>query len=708
MVSKKKSKKLTRIKKRNGRIVSFQKEKIVLAVAKAGKATGEFGKEEAKRIADSVTRVLNKKYDGFKIPTVEEIQDIVEDSLMKRGWYKTARAYILYRSKHAKLRKVKLLLSETTDLIKEYISQSDWRVKENANMSYSLQGLNNHIASSVIARYWLQEIYSPSAAKVHINGDLHIHDLSFLGAYCVGWDLYDLLMVGFKGVPGKAQSKPARHFRVALGQITNFLYTMQGEAAGAQALSNFDTLLAPFIAYDKLDYKSVRQAMQEFLFNMNVPTRVGFQTPFTNLTFDLIVSPDLAQQPVIIGGKRQKKKYADFQKEMDMINRAFGEVMLEGDAAGRVFSFPIPTYNLTPDFEWDNPVLDPIFEMSAKYGIPYWANFVSSDMKPEDTRSMCCRLRLDLAELMKRGGGYFGANALTGSIGVVTLNMARIGYLARSQKSFLIRVGKLMRLAQDALETKRKVVERLTEGGLYPYSKFYLRNNKKRFGSYWAGHFSTIGLNGLNEGITNLMGKNIGSQEGRQFAQEVLSYMRKQLVNYQEKTGNLYNLEATPAEGTSYRFAKIDRKKYPEIIVANEKEAKKGAAPFYTNSSQLPVDFNGDVFRALELQDHLQCQYTGGTVFHVFLGERLTDGEEAKVLAKKIVNNFSLPYFSFTPTFSVCPSHGYLKGEHQQCPKCKKKCEVYSRIVGYLRPVAQWNKGKKAEFELRKSFTAKD
>jgi len=703
----KKSKQVIKIRKRNGRLVVFDKQKIINVIYKAGRATGEFGKNEAEKLANSVVRVLNKKYDGFKIPTVEEIQDVVEETLMRKSWYQTLRAYILYRSRHAKLRRVKLLLSETTKLIKDYIQQADWRVKENANMAYSLQGLNNHIASSVIARYWLQEIYPPKTARAHIDADFHIHDLGFLGAYCVGWDLYDLLLEGFKGVPGKIQSRPAKHFRVALGQAANFLYTMQGESAGANALSNFDTLLAPFIAYDRLDYKAVKQAMQEFLYNMNVPTRVGFQSPFTNLTFDLTVPSDFASQPVIIAGKPQKRKYAEFQKEMDMLNKAFAEVMLEGDARGRVFTFPIPTYNLTRDFNWENPTLDPIFEMSAKYGIPYWANFVNSDMKPEETRSMCCRLRLDLSALAKRGGGLFGANALTGSIGVITLNMSRIGYLAKSKQSFLNRTGRLMDLAKEALEVKRKVVERFTERGLYPYSRFYLRGNKERLGGYWAGHFSTIGLNGLNEGLINLMKKNIATKAGREFAGVVLDYMREKLVDYQKETGSLYNLEATPAEGTSYRLAKIDKKKYPQIIVANEKQVKKGAAPFYTNSSQLPVDIDGDLFQALKLQDSLQCKYTGGTVFHAFLGERLESGKEAKVLAKKIVKNFSLPYFSFTPIFSVCPEHGYLKGEHFQCPKCGEESEVYSRVVGYLRPVSQWNKGKKAEFDIRKSFRAR-
>ena len=696
--------KVQQVRKRDGRVVAFSKQKIVSAILKAGKATGEFGQDQAKNLANSVTRILNKKYDAIKIPTVEEIQNVVEEVLMKKGWYKTAKAYILYRGQHAKLRRVELLLKETTNLINEYIQEADWRVKENANMDYSLQGLNNHLASSIIARYWLQELYPPAVAQAHIEGDFHLHDLGFLGAYCVGWDLYDLLVEGFQGVAGKIQSRPAKHFRVALGQIVNFLYTLQGEAAGAQALSNFDTLLAPFIAYDKLDYPAVKQALQEFLYNMNVPTRVGFQTPFTNLTFDLTVPGHFANQPVIIGGKLQKSKYGEFQPQVDMLNRAFAEVASEGDAKGRVFTFPIPTYSLTSDFNWDNPILEPVWEMSAKYGIPYWANFVNSDMKPEDTRSMCCRLRLDLKELAKRGGGYFGANALTGSIGVVTINMARIGFLSKSKKAFFGRLARLMDLAKESLEVKRKIIERFTEKGLYPYSKFYLRGNKERFGGFWNAHFSTIGLNGLNEAILNFMGKDISTKEGKEFAEEVLDFMRERLISYQQETGDLYNLEATPAEGTSYRLAKIDKKKYPDIIVANEKQFKKGAEPFYTNSSQLPVDFGGDLFEALDLQDPLQTKYTGGTVFHIFLGERLEKGEQVKVLAKKIVSNFSLPYFSFTPTFSICPNCGYIKGEHFICPKCGLECEVYSRIVGYLRPVKQWNKGKKAEFEVRRTF----
>lgn len=698
---------VTKVRKRDGQLVDFDPKKTIEAIYAAARATGEFGKEEAEKLSQSVRRILNKKFDGLKIPTVEEIQDVVEEVLAQKGWYQTAKAYILYRHKRAELRRVKLLLDKTTKLINDYIQQADWRVKENANMAYSLQGLNNHIASSVVARYWLQEIYPPKIAQAHIDADFHLHDLSFLGSYCVGWDLYDLLVEGFKGVPGKIQSRPAKHFRVALGQIVNFLYTMQGEAAGAQALSNFDTLLAPFIAYDQLDYPAVKQSIQEFLYNMNVPTRVGFQSPFTNLTFDLTVPADLAVQPVIIAGQPQPKKYRQFQKEMDMLNRAFAEVMLEGDARGRVFSFPIPTYNVTKDFNWDNPTLEPVFEMSAKYGIPYWANFVNSDMKPTDVRSMCCRLRLRLDELIKRGGGLFGANALTGSIGVVTINMARIGYLAKSKQSFLNRVGRIMNLAKDALEIKRKVVERFTERGLYPYSQFYLRGNKERLGSYWGGHFSTIGLNGLNEGLLNLMKTNIGSPAGRKFSEEVLDYMRQTLVDYQKETGNLYNLEATPAEGASYRLARIDKKKYHDIVVANDKQVKQGAASFYTNSSQLPVDFDGDVFRALKLQDNLQGKYTGGTVFHIFLGERLASGQEAKALIKKVVNNFSLPYVSLTPTFSICPEHGYLKGEKKKCPRCGAVCETYSRVVGYLRPIDQWNAGKQAEFKKRKEFKVK-
>ena len=571
-------------------------------------------------------------------------------------------------------------------------------------MAFSLQGLNNYISSEISKIYWLNKIYPPEIRQAHLNGDFHIHDLNILSVYCVGWDLYDLLMVGFKGASGKIESSPARHFRSALGQVVNFFYTLQGEAAGAQAFSNFDTLLSPFIRYDGLNYKEVKQALQEFIFNVNVPTRVGFQTPFTNITLDLTVPSTFAEQPVVIGGKLQKETYKEFQKEMDLFNRAFLEVMLEGDARGRVFTFPIPTYNSTKDFDWDNSNLDLLWKVTARYGIPYFSNFINSDMKPEDARSMCCRLRLDNRELQKRGGGLFGANPLTGSIGVVTINMPRLGYLAKDRDEFIAMLERLMVIAKKSLEIKRKVLEKFTEGNLYPYIKFYLRNVKERFNEYWKNHFSTIGLIGMNEACLNLLGEDIASPKGREFTLRVMDFMRDKLFKFQNETGNIYNLEATPAEGTSYRLARIDKEKFPNIICANEKEYKKGAEPFYTNSTQLPVNFTDDVFEAMDLQDEMQKRYTGGTVAHIFVGERIEDPVAVKGLVRKICENYHLPYFTVTPTFSVCPTHGYITGEYKKCPTCHKEAEVYSRIVGYLRPVKQWNKGKKEEFKMRKEF----
>jgi len=705
-----KSRLVARVRKRDGRIVLFQPEKIVQAIAAAGKATGEFGSRWAKQLTELVVDRLHKTFDGHRIPTVEQIQDVVEETLMRAGFYQTAKAYILYRAQHARLRRKRLLLQETTNLIKEYVEEVDWRVRENANMNYSLQGLNVHISSSIIARYWLQELYPPEAAEAHINGDLHIHDLSFFGSYCVGWDLQDLLLHGFRGVATKIESAPPKHFRTALGQVVNFFYTLQGESAGAQAFSNFDTYLAPFIYYDRLSYREVKQAIQEFMFNMNVPTRVGFQTPFTNITLDLIPPKSLRDQPVIIGGKLMNKTYGEFQKEINLFNRALAEVYSEGDARGRVFTFPIPTYNITADFDWENENLNPVWEMTAKYGIPYFANFVNSDMDPDDARSMCCRLRLDKRELKRRGGGLFGANPLTGSIGVITLNMARIGYQVKTKDGFLKKVAKLMEIAKAALETKRKVIERYTDRGLYPYSKHYLRSIKEGKGAYWANHFSTIGVNGFNEAMLNFMSKDLTDPEAIKFTEEVLAFMREKIADFQEETGNLYNLEATPAEGTSYRLARIDKKKFGDkITVANEGQVREnGAAPFYTNSSQLPVDAKLDLFQALKFQDSLQTKYTGGTVFHIFLGERIKDIESVKTLVRKVAQSFELPYFSITPTFSICPKHGYLAGEHQYCPICDQDspqpCEVYSRIVGYLRPVQSWNDGKQAEFAIREEF----
>jgi ribonucleoside-triphosphate reductase len=691
------------VRKRDGRLEPFDQERITNAIWKAAKAVGGKDRELAKRLSDQVVAELKRRFGEDGVPTVEEIQDVVEKILIENGHARTAKAYILYRKQHQDIRELAGLLSQA-DLVDQYLDMEDWRVKENSNMSYSLQGLNNYLSSTVIAKYWITRIYPPNIAEAHFSGDMHIHDLGVLGPYCVGWDIKDLLLTGFGGVPGKIESVPAKHFRTALGQVVNFFYTLQGEAAGAQAFSNFDTYLAPFIRYDGLSQKEVEQSLQEFFFNMNVPTRVGFQTPFTNVTLDLKVPDFMKDEPVIIGGEVKDATYGDMEKEMEIFNIAFAKVLSQGDAKGRVFTFPIPTYCITKDFDWDSPVSKEIFEVAAKYGAPYFSNFVNSDMKPEDVRSMCCRLRIDNRELRKRGGGFFGANPLTGSIGVVTLNLPRIGYLAKNEDEFFERLEALMEIAKDSLEIKRKVLEQFTEKGLYPYSRRYLRGVKETFGKYWKNHFSTIGLVGMNEAILNLFGHGIATPDGLEFAVKVLNFMREKLADFQEETGNIYNLEATPAEGASYRLARIDKRKYPDIIVANEKYLAKGAEPFYTNSSQLPVDHDADLFEALEHQDRLQPLYTGGTVFHIYLGERLYSWRAAAELVRKVAWNFRLPYFTLTPTFSICPTHGYLSGEHKQCPKCGANCEVYSRVVGYLRPVDQWNDGKQAEFTIRKTF----
>ena len=561
------------------------------------------------------------------------------------------------------VREIGQALVDGINLIEEYIGNEDWRVKENSNMSFSLQGLNFYVSSSIVARYWLEKLYPKEIAEAHREGDFHIHDLGCLSAYCMGWDLYDLLLRGFGGVSGKVESAPPKHFRSARGQIVNFFCTLQGEGAGAQAFSNFDTLLAPFVRYDKLTYPEVKQCMQEFLFNLNVPTRVGHQTPFTNLTLDLNPSKLFANMSVIIGGKPQDSVYEEFHKEMSMINRAFCELMMAGDAKGRIFTFPIPTYNITKDFDWDNPEYEPLWEMTRKYGIPYFANFVNSDMDPEDAFRLWCRLRLDKRELKKRGGGLFGANPLTGSIGVVTINMPRLGYLATCEEDLFERLERLMELAKVSLEIKRKVIEDFTEKGLYPYCKVYLSSVKEARGAYWANHFSTIGLVGLNEMCVNFLGKPIYDPEAKEFAIKVLRFMREKISLFQEETGNLYNLEATPAEGTSYRLAKIDKKKFPRIKTAGTEEA-----PYYTNSCHLPVNYTDDIFEILTHQDDLQILFTGGTVVHLFIGEEIHDTKVVKDLVKTVVENFRLPYFSITPTFSICPVHGYLPGRHDFCP----------------------------------------
>lgn len=658
------------IRKRDGRVDPFDQTKILEAIFKAFKANNNYEKEKAEKISAQVASLVNVIYKDGKIPSVENIQDLVETTLINNGQTAIAKSYILYRDQHDKMRDVKNLLKDSTTLIDDYIRKIDWRIKENSNMSFSLQGLNNHISSIVTSTYWLNKIYTPEIRQAHSDGSLHLHDLGLLAVYCCGWDLRDLLFRGFGGVEGKIESAPPTHLESALGQIVNFFYTLQGEAAGAQAFANFDTLLAPFIRHNQLSYEEVKRSMRRFIFNMNIPTRVGFQTPFTNITMDLVVPGNMKDEAVMIGGEIQDTTYGEYQEEMYMINRAFAEVMLEGDSKGRIFTFPIPTYNIGKDFDWDSKEIDAVWEMTAKYGIPYFANFVNSDMKPEDARSMCCRLRLDNRELRKRGGGLFGSNPLTGSIGVVTINMPRLGYKYKGNKDgFYAELDYLMDTAKDSLEIKRKILEKLTDQGLYPYSKHYLGSIREREGVYWKNHFSTIGLIGMNESCLNFMDKDIATQDGTDFTMEVLEHMRDRLVKYQDETGSMYNLEATPGEGTSYRLAKIDREKYPEIKAMGAKE------PYYTNSTQLPVFHTRDVFRALEHQDPIQTRYTGGTVFHIFLGERLTSIEATKTLVRKISERFHLPYYSITPTFSVCPSHGYIAGEHFDCPVCKENRE---------------------------------
>jgi ribonucleoside-triphosphate reductase len=1020
--------KIKKVQKRDGTIVDFDQTRIQDAIFKALTASGEGDGKRAKRISEKVVKILNRRFKEGEIPHVEQIQDIVEEVLILEGLAKTAKAYILYREQRRRIREAIKVSEEAIDRLDQYLEKIDWEVQENANMAFSLQGLNHYGVSYIIKKYWLNKIYPQEIREAYQSGDFHIHNLDTLGPYCVGWDLYDLLIKGFGGVSGKVEAKPAKHFRSALGQVVNFLYTLQGEAAGAVSFSNFDTLLAPFIRYDNLNYQQVKQALQEFLFNMAIPTRVGFQCvsedteiltpngwkrhdeikegdiiktfnlktgeiedkkvdfvfkrkykgimyrlrnriqdqlispehrvlrkkfntknyvlqpieevlklkspivvpiagknpkpdypisdeqiklmawiisegsverpgkyrcchrvsiyqskiknrknydeiinllkhfnlaytnhpitslgeevqqirlnaesskkihrwfgtrenvhfipeylfnlserqsrlfletylkgdgkegckittsdlsllndlqtiivnagwgftvrkqkasnpkisksdiyilriirhpetyiskiekvnyegiiwcphtengtiiarrkgkvfitgncPFSNITLDLRPSPVFAKLPVIIGGKPQDKTYGEFEEEMKIFDKALYEVYMEGDAKGRPFHFPIPTINITKDFPWQDPAFDGIFEASAKYGTNYFANYINSQMKPEDVRSMCCRLRLDLTELYNRGGGgLFGSGSKTGSIGVVTINLPRIGYLSKTKKEFFERLAKVMDLAKESLEIKRKVLENFIEKGLYPYSRYYLQDIKQMRGKYWANHFSTIGLVGMNECLLNFMGESIATKKGRKFALEVLDFMRERLVKYQKETGNIYNLEATPAESTAYRLALKDKEKYPDIITAGTKKV-----PYYTNSTQLPVNYTDDIFEALKLQDEIQCKYTGGTVLHIFLGERMQNGEGVKRLVKKVFENFKLPYITITPTFSICPVHGYIPGEHFFCPKCtiKQPCEVYSRIVGYYRPVQQWNLGKQQEFKQRKEFKIKE
>ena len=698
--------KIEKVQKRDGEIIDFDQTRISDAIFKALTASGEGDGKRSKRISNRVVKILNRRFKKGEIPHVEQIQDIVEEVLILEGLAKTAKAYILYREQRRRIREAIKVSEEAIDRLDQYLGRLDWEVQENANMAFSLQGLNHYGVSYIIKKYWLNKIYPKEIREAYESGDFHIHNLDTLACYCMGWDLYDLLLRGFGGVTGKVESTPPKHFRTALGQLVNFLYTLQGECAGAVAISNFDTLLAPFIRYDNLNYQQVKQSLQEFLFNMAIPTRVGFQCPFSNITLDLKPSHVFSKSPVILGGKPQDKTYGEFEEEMKTFDKALYEVYMEGDRFGRPFHFPIPTINITKDFPWEESSFDGIFEASAKYGTNYFANYINSEMKPDDARSMCCRLRLDLRELYNRGGGgLFGSGALTGSIGVVTIGLPKIGYLSKTKKEFFEKLAKIMDLAKESLEIKRKAIENYMEKGLYPYSRHYLQGIKKMRGKYFANHFSTIGLVGMNEALLNFLGENIASKKGRKFALEVMDFMRERLVKYQRETGNLYNLEATPAESTAFRISLKDKERYPEIIVAGTKKV-----PFYTNSSQLPVNHTDDVFEALKLQDELQCKYTGGTVLHLFLGERVSDTQTVKTLIKKIFENFKLPYITFTPTFSICPVHGYLTGEHFFCPKCtiKQPCEVYSRIVGYYRPIQQWNLGKQQEFKQRKEFKIKE
>ncbi len=645
--------------KRDGSAKPFDQNKIVKAIAKAGLATGEFGPARAREITDNSVMPFICDL-NVASPHIESIQDAVERALFDRGYFTTLRAYIVYREQRAKVRDVKRTWVDVESSINEYLEQSDWRVNANANQGYSLGGLILNVSGKVIANYWLNYIYTPEIGRAHRNADFHIHDLDMLSGYCAGWSLRTLLTEGFNGVPGKVESAPPEHFSSACGQIVNFLGTMQNEWAGAQAFSSFDTYMAAFIRKDNVPYEEVLQCMQELIYNLNVPSRWGTQTPFTNLTFDWTCPEDLKPQHPVIGGKEMPFTYGELQAEMDMINRAYITVMMQGDAKGRVFTFPIPTYNITPDFDWEGPNVRLLFEMTAKYGLPYFQNFINSELKPNMIRSMCCRLQLDLRELLKRGNGLFGSAEQTGSLGVVTINCARLGYLYKGDRNALFaQLDKLLDLARDSLETKRKVIQRHIDEGLFPYTRRYLGTLRN--------HFSTIGVNGMNEMIRNFTGDkhDITSEWGHQFALDVLDHVRERLVKFQSETDHMYNLEATPAEGTTYRFAKEDRKRYPDIIQAGTE-----SNPYYTNSSQLPVGFTDDPFEALERQEDLQKKYTGGTVLHLYMNEAVSSPEACRDLVRRTLTRFRLPYITVTPTFSICPKHGYLSGRHDFCPKC--------------------------------------
>ncbi|WP_462322976.1 ribonucleoside triphosphate reductase [Halochromatium sp.] len=662
----------TQVTKRDGEQVPFDASKIQSAIARAGQATGEFGELEAQLLAAQVVKVLAHRYGEGRSPDIEGIQDVVEQTLISANHFETARSYIVYREQRAKLRADRRTLVDVSSSINEYLDRSDWRVAANANQGYSLGGLILNTSGKMIANYWLSHVYPPQVGEAHREGDIHIHDLDMLAGYCAGWSLRTLLAEGLNGVPGKVEAGPPRHMSSAIGQIVNYLGTLQNEWAGAQAFSSFDTYMAPYVRVDGLDYPRVKQYIQELIYNLNVPSRWGCQTPFTNLTFDWVCPEDLREQVPVIGGEEQPFTYGELQAEMDMINRAYIEVMTEGDAKGRIFTFPIPTYNITEDFPWDSENAEYLFEMTAKYGLPYFQNFLNSELSPNMVRSMCCRLQLDLTELLKRGNGLFGSAEQTGSLGVVTINCARLGYTHRGDEAGLLRrLDELMELAKKSLELKRKVIQRHMDAGLFPYTTRYLGTLRN--------HFSTLGVNGINEMIRNFTADtdDITTEWGHAFACRLLDHVRARMVEFQEETGHMYNLEATPAEGTTYRFAREDKKRFPDILQAGTEDT-----PYYTNSSQLPVGYTDDAFEALAAQDELQTKYTGGTVLHLYMGERIGSTDACKRLVQRALTNFRLPYITVTPIFSVCPTHGYLAGEHEFCPKCdaelieKKRAEL--------------------------------
>ena len=683
-----------RVTKRDGTIAEFDIAKISSAITKAFDAMGkQYHPSVMDMLALRVTAEFEPKIKD-ELVAVEDIQDCVEKVLSEAGYADVAKAYILYRKQREKVRNVGSALLNYKDLVDNYLQINDWRVKENSTVTYSVGGLILSNSGAITANYWLSEIYDPEVAEAHRNADLHLHDLSMLTGYCAGWSLKQLIQEGLGGVVGKITSSPASHLSTLCNQMVNFLGIMQNEWAGAQAFSSFDTYLAPFVKVDNLTQKEVKQCIQSFVYGVNTPSRWGTQAPFSNITLDWTVPRDLVDQPAIVGGREREFTYGDCQKEMDMVNKAFIEIMIEGDANGRGFQYPIPTYSITRDFDWsptENNKL--LFEMTAKYGTPYFSNYINSDMEPSDVRSMCCRLRLDLRELRKKSGGYFGSGESTGSIGVVTINMPRIAYLATDEADFFKRLDKMMDIAARSLKVKRNVITKLLNEGLYPYTKYYLGN--------FDNHFSTIGLVGMNEaGLNaNWIRADMTTEKCQEFTKKVLNHMRERLSDYQEQYGDLYNLEATPAESTSYRLAKHDVEQYPDIITASQ-----GDTPYYTNSSHLPVSYTDDIFSALDIQDELQTLYTSGTVFHAFLGEKLPDWEAAANLVRKIAENYKLPYYTISPTYSVCKNHGYLTGEQFTCPECGESAEVYSRITGYYRPVQNWNAGKTQEYKERKEY----